>query len=224
MKRYKRRIPLVSPSKIAIAALFTAIAMMMSILYAGSDNQWSIILGAVASLLLVADLLVLIGAGGEYSYSDKSIVIYFLSFPLKKLNYESYCSIVVSNAAYNNGYGYGVYGNIPMQYGVRQNHGHTKVTFPFITLHNAQCPVHKIKAGMSSRDLFMLNSDALYCLGICWFDSFGELLERTDCPVYILEDVYLRFKEQFDEAFAVHSDTPGRMHIIGEDSTSYRGR
>ena len=35
-------------------------------------------------------------------------------------------------------------------------------------------------------------------MGIGWFESLAELMERTEIPVYILEEVYLRFCGAFD--------------------------
>ena len=108
-----------------------------------------------------------------------------------------------------------------MMYRDKQN-TESKVTFPFITLHKPQYPADKIKKGMNSRDLFMINNDEIYCLGICWFDSLDELLKHTDCPVYVLEDVYLRFKERFDTAFLAYKESLERFCIITDHSIAYK--
>lgn len=204
----------------AIAALCAAIAAAMIGIIAGFDNEWYIICSGVAASLLIGDLFLLIGAGGRYRYSDTDIDILYQSLAYKKLDYSWFSTVVISNASYNNGYGYGINGNIPMQYKVKSDHCSAKVTFPFITLHKASYPVDEIKAKMNSRDLFMLGNDDIYCLGICWFDSLTELLKHTQVPVYVLEDVYLRFKGKFDEIFMQHDGN--RCFIIADRKMEYR--
>ena len=75
---------------------------------------------------------------------------------------------------------------------------------------------------MNSRDLFMINNDEIYCLGICWVDSLKELLKHTNCSVYVLEDVYLRFKGQFDVAFSVDKENLNRFYVITDHSIAYQ--
>ena len=206
----------------AIAALYAAIATVMIIIISGFDNKWYIICGGVAASLLICDLFIMIGAAGQYRYSDTCIDILYQSLVYKKLDYTWFSAVVISNASYNNGYGYGINGNIPMQYTIKGNNGHTKVTFPFVTLHTPTYPIYKIKESMNSRDLFMLSKDEVYCLGICWFDSLKELLEHTQVPVCVLEDVYLRFREQFDEIFMQYRCEERRFYIVTDHKVEYR--
>lgn len=220
MKKYKRRMPLISPFKIAIAALCAAMATAAVIAFTGTDNAGYIMCGGITVSLIICDLFIIIGACGRYRYWDECIEVFHLLLN-KKLKYSCFGAIVISNASYNNGYGYGINVNIPMMYRDKQN-TESKVTFPFITLHKPQYPVDKIKKGMNSRDLFMINNDEIYCLGICWFDSLDELLKHTDCPVYVLEDVYLRFKERFDTAFLAYKESLERFCIITDHSIAYK--
>lgn len=223
MKKYRKKLPLTSPSITAIAALCAAIATVMIIIFSGVDNEWCVVCGAIFCVLFFFYLFDILATSGRYRYSDKCIEVLFRSLRYKKLDYSWFSVIVISNAAYNNGYGY-----IPssaallMQYKVKGNNGNIKVTFPFITLHTSDYRIDKIRKGMSSRDLFMLNSDEMYCLGICWFDSFQELLKHTDCDVCILEDVYLRFKEQFDIILKKNNESLDRFYIVTDRTISYR--
>lgn len=216
MKKYKRKTPLVSPIKWLMAVLCAAAAAVTSAAVWGTDNGCAIVFAAVAVSLLICDLFIIIGASGKYRFSDSSIDIMFSHLVYKRLDYASFNAVVVSNASYNNGYGYGVSGNLPMQYKVKDNKGYKKVTLPFITLHKPDYPVDKIKNAMNSRDLFMLSSDEIYCLGICYFDSLKELLNHTKASVYILEDVYLRFKDDFDTLFGETEGGAKRFHIISD--------
>lgn len=222
MKTYKRKVPLFSPLKIAVAALCAAIAAVTIFIFVGTDNEWYIICCGITASLLACDLLIIIGAGGRYRYSDKCIEVFYQLLPYKKLDYSRFSAVVISNASYNNGYGYGINRNIPMQYSVKGDNGRTKVTFPFITLHKPQYPIDKVKEGMSSRDLIMINNDDIYCLGICWVDSLKELLKHTNCTVYVLEDEYLRVKGLFDDAFSVYKENLDRFYVVTDHDIAYK--
>lgn len=222
MKKYNRKIALISPLKISVATLCAAIATVVIVVLSGTENIWYIICGGITVSLLFCDLFIISGAGSRYRYSDKYIEIFYQLLPYKKLDYSSFSAVVISNASYNNGFGYGINGNISMQYRIKDKNGYTKVTYPFITLHKTQYPVDKIKEGMNSRDLFMINNDEIYCLGICWVDSIKELLKYTTCSVYILEDVYLRFKGQFDAAFSLYKENFDRFYIITDHIIDYQ--
>ena len=220
MKKYKRKLPLISPLKTAIAAFCTVIATAAIANFLGLDNVWFIICGGVAAALLLGYLFIIIGAAGQYRYTDVCIDVLYCFLVYKRLKYSWFNAAVISNASYNNGYGYGINGNVPMQYTARNVNGNTKITFPFITLHKPSYPVDKIKTAMSSRDLFMLGDEDIYCLGICWFDSLTELLNHTQVPVYVLEDVYLRFKGKFDEVFTQYGNS--RFYIITDRKIEYK--
>lgn len=74
---------------------------------------------------------------------------------------------------------------------------------------------------MSSRDLAVINTEDIYCLGICWPGSLDELMMHTDMPVYILEDVYLRFKGLFDATFAPYAKENGHIFIVTDQIIPY---
>lgn len=222
MNKYKRKSPLISPIKMTVAALCAVAVTIMNIIFSGTDNEWHILCGGIAAMLLIGDLFIVAGTAGRYGCSDICIYLMYPPFTYKKIYYSDYNAVVISNASYNNGYGYGVNGNMPMQYKVKGENGYAKVTYPFITLHTPQYPLNQIRGRMNSRDLFLADSENIFCLGICWFDALSELLAHTDMPVYVLEDVYLRFKEKFDSIFAQHETNIDRFYIITEHKTEYK--
>ena len=222
MNKYKRKMPLISPLKMAIVALYAAIATILVIIFSGTDNEWHILCGGIAVMLFVCDLFIVAGAAGRYGCSDKCIYLMYPPFTCKKIYYSDYNAVVISNASYNNGYGYGVNGNIPMQYKVKGENGCAKVTYPFITLHTPRYPLNQIHERMNSRDLFLADSENILCLGICWLDGLSELLAHTDMPVYVLEDVYLRFREKFDSIFTQCENNLDRFYIITEHKIEYK--
>ena len=213
MKRYKRKIPIISPLTIAAAVLCTAVASGVSVLL--RDYSLGIAFGGVSVALFVLFLSDLLAAAGRYCYYDNDIELSCVPLIKKNLPYSRYNAVVISNASYN--YSYGSY-SIPMQY---KTEGSAKVTLPYITLLGAQYPLNKVASGMDNRELYVLHDDR-YCLGICWFDSLRHLMEKRNDPVYVLEDVYLRFKEQFDRVFLEADDIPDRVYIITAHCVPYR--
>ena len=213
MKRYKRKIPIISPLTIAAAVLCTAVAAGVSVLL--GDHSLGIVFGGVSVALFVLFLSDLLANAGRYCYYDNVIELSCVPLIKKKLPYSRYNAVVISNASYN--YSYGSY-SIPMQY---KTEGSAKVTLPYITLLGAQYPLNKVTSGMDNRELYVLHDDR-YCLGICWFDSLRHLMKKRNDPVYVLEDVYLRFKEQFDRVFLEADDIPNRVYIITAHCVPYR--
>lgn len=213
MKRYKRKIPIISPFIIAAAVLCTAVASGVSVLL--GNHSLGIAFGGVSVALFVLFLSDLLAAAGRYCYYDNDIELSCVPLIKKKLPYSRYNAVVISNASYN--YSYGSY-SIPMQY---KTEGSAKVTLPYITLLGAQYPLNKVTSEMDNRELYVLHDDR-YCLGICWFDSLRHLMKKRKYPVYVLEDVYLRFREQFDRVFLEADDIPDRVYIITTHCVPYR--
>lgn len=220
MKKHKRVLPIISSKKVIVAALCSAIIVVIIYLLVGKENEWTIIFCSVSATLIIAGTFVVLPSFCRYTYSDVYILLSYFGIIYRKIKYSKYDSIFISNAAYNNGYGYGAYGNILMQYTSKGKSGLQKTTYPFITLHKADYPVKRIKSGMSSRELFMIDSQNIFCLGICWFDSLVELLRWSKMPVYVLEDVYLRFEGMFNAIFLQHSDDINRFYIVTNQGVS----
>ena len=111
MKRYKRKIPIISPLIIAAAVLCTAVASGVSVLL--GDHTLGIVFGGASVALFVLFLSDLLATAGRYCYYDNDIELSCVPLIKKKLPYSRYNAVVISNASYN--YSYGSY-SIPMQY------------------------------------------------------------------------------------------------------------
>ena len=219
MKRYKRRNPLIPLQKMVVVILCVALAAVLAWLLTG-ESAGTVACCGVLAALVVAYLFVAAGAAHRYAYCGDHIKLLYLMIPYQKYRYDAASSICISNAAYNNGYGYGPNGSIPMQYKSGGKKGLTTV-FPFITLHGKVFPIHRIHAGMTSREIFMLAGEKSFCLGICWFDSLEELLAHTDVPVHVLEDVYIRFKGKFDQVFTQQENRADRVYTVTDHEIGY---
>lgn len=222
MKKYKKMAPLFSPIKIALSALCFAVAAVVDYLLRGGENSWTIILGGICAGLITVSLFAALPLGYSYSYSHFCAELSYLSVGYRKIRYDEYAAVFVSNASYNNGLGHGPSVSIQMQYKSKGKSKSIKTTYPFLTLIKSNYPIDQVRAGMYSRDLVLIDRSDEYCLGICWPGSLDELMEHTDMPVYVLEDVYLRFKGLFDATFAACAKKDRHIFIVTNQVIPYK--
>ena len=218
MKSYNRRKLFFSLTKLSIAAAIFTIAAIVSTAVDKKVNEFTIMFGGFeVTLWIIAWCpFVIIEKGFKYSYSSNCINLLYMAICYRKLSYSDFSAICVSNAAYNNGIGTGPYTSVPMTCKKRTEEGTVKMVLPFITFHKSEYPFNKIISGLYSREIFLMNRENAFCLGICWFDSLLELMEHTIVPILVLEDVYLRFRREFDSVFVVCANSMNRIYIIND--------
>ena len=221
MKKFIRKKPLLPPRIFAIPTVCIVIFLALIRGFGEIDNELLVVFVGIVFALLVACVFLAFVLGYYYVYCDNSISFFCFILKYREIKYSDFSFICISNASYNNGYGYGVYGNVPMKFSIIDETGKKSVVYPFISLHKYNYPIKSMKTKMNSRDLFMLDNKNIYCLGICWWDSLAELLVHTDIPVYILEDVYIRFKEIFDNMIIQRKDYLDRFYIVTDYSVEY---
>ena len=221
MKKYRRKVLLFSLKKLFIIAFLLVGIVILGFISSGEFNAVCIIFSGIAVTLLFLGLFAKLGVAGRYRYSKKSIEIFFGSFMCKKISFENIYGVVISNASYNCGRGDQLCYSIPMQYTVKSSDGKMQVPYPFISLLKQHYPIDQLKVGLSSRDLEAINADKIYCLGICWPGSLDELMKHTEIPVYILEDVYFRFKGLFDTTFAAYLKGNRQLFIVTDQIVPY---
>ena len=221
MKKYRRKVLLFSLKKLFIIAFLLVGIVILGFISSGEFNAVCIIFSGIAVTLLFLGLFAKLGVAGRYRYSEKSIEILFGSFMCKKISFENIYGVVISNASYNCGRGDQLCYSIPMQYTVKSSDGKMQVPYPFISLLKQHYPIDQLKVGLSSRDLEAINADKIYCLGICWPGSLDELMKHTEIPVYILEDVYFRFKGLFDTTFAAYLKGNRQLFIVTDQIDPY---
>ena len=221
MKKYRRKVLLFSLKKLFIIAFLLVGIVILGFISSGEFNAVCIIFSGIAVTLLFLGLFAKLGVAGRYRYNETSIEIFFGSFIWKKISFENISGVVISNASYNCGRGDQLCYSIPMQYTVKSSDGKMQVPYPFISLLKQHYPIDQLKVGLSSRDLEAINADKIYCLGICWPGSFDELMKHTEMPVYILEDVYFRFKGLFDTTFAAYLKGNRQLFIVTDQIVPY---
>ena len=213
MKSYIRRIPLFTPLKIMLADLYSVVGAIIVFILCRKINYWTIVCASLSIVLFILWLFVVLSAIHRYSYDGNCITLSYFSIKYKRIAYSKINTIIICNAAYNNGYGYGVYGNVPMQFKANE-HCCEKQVLPFITLHQSETIHDSVHSGMYSREIFFLDNYHSCCLGICWSDSLLELISHTTADIYILEDVFLRFKSGFDNITKNNPSYAKRFHVI----------
>lgn len=221
MKKYKRKTSFLGYYLYIIIFICFSIITLAVYLSKGTNYPLFIISLVLTIVSFIGVFSEILANGFKFQLKNNCIEILYFFIPYKKIDYIKYNAIVISNASYNNQIGYGIFDtqNIPMQYIIKNGNKSKKITFPFITMLEPTFPIHKLKDKMNSRDLPLSISQDCYSLGICWFEALSELLEHTDYKVYILEDVYMRFKGILDNTFSKYDTS--RFFIVSNDIVSY---
>ena len=213
LKKYNRMLPLVSPGKVGLVGACLVLAAGAVYLVWGRESPGVGILGGFGAAVLFCGLMAALPGGYTYAYDWDEIRMFFLGVEYRRVRYEDYAAV------YNNGPGGGIYANIRMEY-VSKGDRKAKTVFPYLAPHRTDCPVWKVRPGLYSREVGSLAPEATYFLGIGWFASLAELMERTEMPVYILEDVYLQFRGAFDAVIAGCAGAE-RVLIVTERAEAY---
>ena len=216
MKKYKRRIPLITPSKLIIISLYSFFGAVVVFFLCGDINYWTILCASLFFISFILWVFVILSVNSQYSYGENCFVFSYLGIDYKMIAYTEINTIIICNAAYNNGYGYGIYGNVPMTFKAKNE----KQPLPFITLHQNSRILSSVHSGMFSREICFLDDSNSICLGICWSDTLLELIIHTTAEVYILEDVFLRFKSGFYKIIRDNPHYENRFHVLSDHITS----
>lgn len=99
--------------------------------------------------------------GYTYAYDRDGIRMFSLGMEYRRARYEDYAAVLVSNAAYNNGPGDGIYTNIRKEY-VSKGDRKVKTVFPYLTLHRTDCPIWRARAGLYSREVGSLAPEGTF--------------------------------------------------------------
>lgn len=97
------------------------------------------------------------------------------------------------------------------------------ITKAYVTLHkNCQCK-ELMEPGRESYSIKMKSKDMNnYLIGFeCIFESLTELLKQTDCEVYLLEEIYWRFRDQFEKSIHDSGVEKGKIWIMGTEGVTY---
>ena len=220
--KYKRKVPCYSLKIFAYCSLCFMMATLLSFLIFQTFHMLTYLLFMFSLLFVFFHTCDVLDFERTYSYSNEYITLSCLKLNYKKIYYKDYNAVYISNAYYIASLFYReFYYKRPMCYKSKGNDGTVKTIYPFITLHTPMYPYKCIQKEMTSNDLYSYNSEQCIFLGICWFDSLKEMLHYTDLPVYVLEDVYLRFKGMFDMIFKDPSNSTKRFYIVTDKNIEY---
>lgn len=213
MKKYKKRIPLLSPNSTLVVALCLLCISCLLIKMRMFEELAFVMLGIMCSLIFIS-ILSLLSTIHAYTYTQNSINFWYMGVKYHKIEYQCIKSIIISNAVYNDSKYDGNVFDYPLYFYEKGDIKKRKKQYPYITLSTQNDISYDIKEGMNNRRIYYLDTKNLFNLGICWFDSLCELLFFTEAQVYILEDVYDRFKEEFDKIIFNNNVERKRIIII----------
>ena len=217
MKKYNKTVSWISPLKIGLPCFVCAIILniISAFLYKSQEHNYQtfipILLYISCILYLFSYCIICIPCAFKYTYTDTSIVFKCYNVPYRRLKYDEISSIIISNAVQIVSFDSRPF-DIPLYQYYNKNNVVQKKQYPYISLLTSDIELHKIKKGMNCRLIRRQISNSI-CLGICYFDSLKDLINRTDVHLYILEDVYHRYKDEFDVIMQNYSEN-NKFHIV----------
>ena len=214
MRKYSRRKNLISVKWVCIVA--AAAAVLETVFYFVDLLYLSVVCFGLFAVLAVFLLSMFFVAEEKYACLSSAIGIYFLGIRIKKIKFSDIKSITISNASFNTGTGYL---GAPILSCRKNTETGEKSPYPHILIYPADAPFRKYRAGMNSYQIYELSAsepweNEPYSLGICWFEPFAEIVQKTSCPVYVLQDVYAREKKSFDKVFSEKSGLSERLVVV----------
>lgn len=212
MRKYSRRKNLISVKWVCIAA--AAAAVLETVFYLVDLLYLSVVFFGIFAVFAVFLLSMFFVSEEKYACLSSAIGIYFLGIRLKKIKFSDIKSITISNASFNTGYL-----GAPILSCRKNTETGEKFPYPHILIYPENAPFRKYRAGMNSYQIYKLSAsepweNEPYSLGICWFAPFAEIVQKTSCPVYVLQDVYAREKESFDKVFSEKSGLSERLVVV----------
>lgn len=214
MRKYSRRKNLISVKWVCIVA--AGAAVLETVFYFVDLLYLSVVCFGLLAVLAVFLLSMFFVAEEKYACLSSAIGIYFLGIRIKKIKFSDIKSITISNASFNTGTGYL---GAPILSCRKNTETGEKSPYPHILIYPADAPFRKYRAGMNSYQIYKLSAsepweNEPYSLGVCWFAPFAEIVQKTSCPVYVLQDVYAREKESFDKVFSEKSGLFERLVVV----------
>lgn len=215
MKKYKVRNPLIHSNKIIIITLYLFTIIGVVGLFTIPFCEWYSVCVLIALALSFASAIIDLGASFKYAYLKKSICFYFCGIKFREIQYKTINGIIISDAIYNSGKYDTNYADLPMCYKVVNGVGkREKIQYAYITVSKKATIDFSLITNKNSRSIHLTDTENFMNVGICWNDSFRDLLEKIDSDVYILENVYLRFKDEFDGIISLYDDNQRHFYIV----------
>ena len=214
-KLYIRRLPLM-PYLILFMVLATACTVELIIYFAiGKEQPAYVLCKALTAIAIILLLTNLFGSLFGYSFTENDIRRKFGILTYGRIPYKKICCIIISNAVYNDTATDPNLAEIPQYEKSRKKCRNMRRQYPYITLLFVHPDAKDLYSGMNCRAVIRLFSSDAVNLGIAWTEAVYELLAHTSCDLIILEDVYLRFEEQFSGICDQEVPAGRHVRIIG---------
>ncbi len=101
MKKYKRRVPIESPSKIAICLIVLLIAILI-MYFLDKESIWMIVF--VDCFISFFGLLcgIILQATHSYTYDNSMILLFYSIIKYREIKYTDFSYVCISNASFSN--------------------------------------------------------------------------------------------------------------------------
>ena len=222
MKPGKRNETIFSPLFIVVSSMVCNFIVLFAWYKVGGSFQIGYVL--TMEILFVAWTVVLMCAGTQtYLFCENYVRLSTLGFKRKEM-YDDYTFAVISNATRGINKCTDIYEEIRKSplLKLRGKDGSTYVP-PYISFHNDRFSLKNIKKNATSYEISVVAADYdSLMVGICRENAFDYLLKMTELPIFILEDVYLRFQDAFDRDIQ-SNNAEQRIFIVSDRNVSYTG-
>ncbi|MBO4860172.1 MAG: hypothetical protein J5530_01355 [Clostridia bacterium] len=142
----------------------------------------------------------------RYKISSDGIVFSFFGINYKRILFDDYPVIIISNAAVSH------YGTVlPIRDRARTKTNGHPVSYPYFVVCTGLFPLSRVKPEMNSVTVHALNYAQSEYIGICWEDALAEVIDKTDIVINVQSDIFGNYKEFFRK-------NPERFAIIKEDN------
>ncbi len=215
MKRYRQTCLPANARKIyfgtaAVVTVFVGIVMTVAAVSSNAAPWWERLLCVILPTTAVPAgfaFLYWLSALYWYQITDKSIRLFYGRLPYRRIRYEEYPTVLLTNAGrYYRGYSI-IY---PIEYTDAEG---KRLIYPAITLLDVNYPMETVhrSPGMCDLDMRVRNGAYFQRVGICYEDALMELLRHTNGAVYVLPDVLKAHREMFDR---VDKAFPQRLQVL----------
>lgn len=151
------------------------------------------------------------GTMRQYDYQQDFLQTYFGKIKQKRIYYKDIQTVVISNAVHTVKGG-SISAQIPLY---KTTDSNDKTQYAYITLFGSDKIRECLQPEMTSLEVLWTNDMTNVLYGtVCQNAFFLQLLEHCTPKIYILEDVYLRFSEEYKALLPLYGAENGKRTFI----------
>ena len=176
-----------------LAAVFGVLSLVMFLINAYEVFAWALMLFIIPLSYFLSEYIY---EQRRYSITDDSIILTFLGIRYKRILYNEWPVVIISNAV--------IYGRVilPLRDRARTKELGYTVSYPCFIPCTDSFPLHKVTAGMDASQVRGCNGWQSIYIGVCWKEALAELQKIDEVKIYVQRDVYNNYPELFQKQCA----------------------